>query len=352
MNAADGALNAVDALLAAGGLSHGTRSTQAAAQVKTARPASRPAASAKAKGHAPLLLRVPAWERHPWLVHGFSTRLGGVSTAYAPGSGRGELNLGFTPGDILENILRNREIFLRALVGNASQPRRRPLPALVLLRQIHSGIVYRMDDADVPDVTDAPTETLRAGDGMMTALPDRLLAIQTADCLPVLVVDLRQRVVAAFHAGWRGTAQRIVERGVGRMRAELGSRPADLTACIGPGIGPCCYAVGEDLRSEFASQFAYSDALFREVYDLDPIKEKYPLLFLTARAPGHSNLGPSIHLDLVEANRRQLLDAGVVPGKIHALGMCTACHTGQFFSHRAGQGFTGRMMAAIGTLPS
>jgi YfiH family protein len=352
MDAADEALRAVDALLAAGGLSHGTRSTRPAAQVQAARPASRPAASAKAQGHAPLLLRVPAWERHPWLVHGFSTRLAGVSTAYAQGNGRGEMNLGFTPGDARENVLRNREIFLRALVGDASQPRKRPLPALVLLRQVHSGIVYRTEETDGRNDMDAPTEALRAGDGIMTALPDRLLAIQTADCLPVLVVDLRQRVVAAFHAGWRGTVARIVERGVGRMRAEFGSRPADLTASIGPGIGGCCYAVGEELRSEFASQFAYSEALFHEVYDLDPIKEKYPLLFLTARAPGHSNLGPSIHLDLVEANRRQLLDAGVAPGKIHALEMCTACHTGQFFSHRAEQGFTGRMMAAIGLRPS
>ena len=132
-----------------------------------------------------------------------------------------------------------------------------------------------------------------------------------------------------------------MERGVGRLRAEFGSQPRDLTAAIGPGIGRCCYSVGEEVRMEFTSQFSYADSLFEEVFDLDPIKEKYPMLFLTARAPGHSNLGPSLHLDLVEANRRQLMDAGIAPEKIYALNLCTACDTKRFFSHRAEQGIYG-----------
>lgn len=102
---------------------------------------------------------------------------------------------------------------------------------------------------------------------------------------------------------------------------------------------------------EFASQFVYADTLFEEVFDLDPIKEKYPMLFLTARAPGHSNLGPSLHLDLIEANRRQLMNAGIAPEKIYALNLCTACDTKRFFSYRAEQGFTGRMLSAIGIRP-
>ena len=186
------------------------------------------------------------------------------------------------------------------------------------------------------------------GDGWIATEPGTLLGIQTADCIPVLVVDTRQRIVAAFHAGWRGTLSRIVERGVGRLRAEFGSQPRDLTAAIGPGIGRCCYSVGEEVRMEFTSQFSYADSLFEEVFDLDPIKEKYPMLFLTARAPGHSNLGPSLHLDLVEANRRQLMDAGIAPEKIYALNLCTACDTRRFFSYRAEQGFTGRMVSAVG----
>ena len=290
-----------------------------------------------------MIVRVPAWERYRWLVHGYSTRPGGVSTVYAPGTLAGELNLGFTASDTRENVLRNREIFLNALLGKQEKSGRKDaLPPLVLLRQIHSGIVYRIEKGQ------PAASVLHAGDGMITAKQAILLGILTADCLPVLVADVRQRVVAAFHAGWRGTVARIVERGVGRMRAEFGSKPADLTAAIGPGIGGCCYAIGDEVRSEFDSQFAYSDRLFREVYDLDPIKEKYPMLFLTARAPGHSNLGPSTHLDLAEANRRQLLDAGVSNGEIHTLGLCTACHPKQFFSHRAEQGFAGRMMGVIG----
>jgi hypothetical protein len=182
----------------------------------------------------------------------------------------------------------------------------------------------------------------------MTAEPGLLLAIQTADCIPVLVADRRRRIVAAFHAGWRGTVKRIVENGVGRMRLLYGSRPEDLIAAIGPGVGACCYAVGEELLSEFESQFAYARQLFHEVYSSEPIRIKYPLLFLTQRAPGHSSIGPSLHLDLIEANRRQLLDAGLKPRAIKIVGGCTNCHTELFFSHRASHGRTGRMMAVIG----
>ena len=119
-------------------------------------------------------------------------------------------------------------------------------------------------------------------------------------------------------------------------------------------IGPCCYTVGEEVRHAFESQFAYARELFSDVHDSGPVREKYPLLFLTARAPGHSNIGPQIHLDLWEANRRQLLDAGVPVGCITVIGECTACaglataSGRKYFSHRAENGFTGRMMAVIG----
>jgi YfiH family protein len=182
----------------------------------------------------------------------------------------------------------------------------------------------------------------------MTNVPGLLLGVQTADCIPVLVADPKRRVVAAFHAGWRGTVKRIVESGVGRMRLEYGSRPQDLIAAIGPGIGACCYAVGEEVLSEFESQFSYADILFREVYSTDPVRTKYPMLFLTQRAPGHSPIGPSLHLDLVEANRRQLLAAGLKPRSIQSVGGCTNCQTELFFSHRASKGHAGRMLSVIG----
>ena len=132
------------------------------------------------------------------------------------------------------------------------------------------------------------------------------------------------------------------------MRLEFGSRPKDLIAAIGPGIGACCYAVGEEVRMEFESQFTYASELFSEVYDSNPIKEKYPLLFMTARAPGHSNIGPALHLDLVEANRRQLLDADLKAGNIFIQGDCTSCRTDRYFSHRADHGFTGRSLSVVG----
>jgi hypothetical protein len=175
-----------------------------------------------------------------------------------------------------------------------------------------------------------------------------LLAVQTADCIPVLVADKKRRAVGAFHAGWRGTVKRIVETGVGRMRLEFGSQPEDLVAAIGPGIGACCYAVGEEVLTEFESQFDYASELFYEVFSSDPVKTKYPMLFLTQRAPGHSATGPSLHVDLVEANRRQLLSAGLKPRAIRVVGGCTQCNPELYYSHRGSQGRAGRMMAVIG----
>jgi copper oxidase (laccase) domain-containing protein len=102
------------------------------------------------------------------------------------------------------------------------------------------------------------------------------------------------------------------------------------------------------VRQQFESQFAYADDLFREIKESDPVREKYPLLFLTARAPGHSELPTKIFLDLAEANRRQLIDAGVPPKNISASPLCTACRSDLLFSYRAEKGVTGRMMAVAG----
>jgi YfiH family protein len=175
-----------------------------------------------------------------------------------------------------------------------------------------------------------------------------LLAIQTADCLPIILVDSKRRAVGVFHAGWRGTLKRIVEKGVGEMRRRFGTRPADLRAVIGPGVHGCCYQVGNEVREQFESQFAYAAKLFREVEERDPVREKYPMLFLTARPPGHSELPKKIFLDLVEANRQQLLAAGVPAKSIEASPLCTSCNTDLLFSYRAEKGQTGRMMGAVG----
>jgi YfiH family protein len=332
------ALRAIDAKLLAAGLVPRLRRKTSAAPARfdrtdaeeLTRPVSAPARAANGVEWLP----VPGWNL-PWLCAGFSTRRGGQSRAYCADDAPGELNLGLTADDQRESVLANRRLLAEAVTGSTETP-------LLSLRQFHSSLIV---DASATDATRAQP---RKADGQMTAEPGLLLAIQTADCIPVLVADRRRRIVAAFHAGWRGTVKRIVENGVGRMRLLYGSRPEDLIAAIGPGVGACCYAVGEELLSEFESQFAYARQLFHEVYSSEPIRIKYPLLFLTQRAPGHSSIGPSLHLDLIEANRRQLLDAGLKPRAIKIVGGCTNCHTELFFSHRASHGRTGRMMAVIG----
>jgi YfiH family protein len=276
----------------------------------------------------------------PWLVHGFSTRVAGFSRAY----GNRDLNLGFTKDDSKTAVERNRAAFLQDLGVVASRhrgskPERTSGWPLITLRQIHSDIIHRVDSI--------PGEPL-FGDGMITATPGLLLAIQTADCLPVILVDAKSHALGVFHAGWRGTVRRIVEKGVGEMHRCFGTRPRDLKAAIGPGIQGCCYEVGEEVRTKFESQFEYGSELFREVKESDPVREKYPLLFLTARAPGHSVLPKKIFLDLVEANRQQLLAAGLAKKNIESSPLCTNCHPEMLFSYRAEKGKTGRMMGVAG----
>jgi len=278
------------------------------------------------------VLRSETLSQLRWLVHGFSTRQGGVSTCY----GGKSLNLGLTSHDTHENVGRNRELFEKAIGATNCDGSLLPL---VQIRQIHSGTVHRIDS-----VPPHPP----AGDGMITSAPGLLLAIKTADCVPVLAADVPRKVVGVFHAGWRGTIARIVEKGVGEMRGHFGSDPRDLRVAIGPCIRKCCYRVGEEVRAEFESQFAYAQELFEEVFDSNAVHVKYPLLFQNQRAPGHGNMGPEIHLDLVAANRRQLEDAGLSPSQIDVVGGCTACDTRSYFSHRAEFGKTGRMMAVIG----
>ena len=341
-------LQEIDGIFASAGLVRNRRATPAGITARLRNARKDVASKEELTGAAPVmtrfengveLLQIPAWlrarELKGWLWHGFSTRRGGVSRTYCAEDAAGELNLGFTASDRREDIEQNRRLLAEAVTGSAQTP-------ILALRQFHSNLVVVSEKRDVN--RPAP----RKADGVISAVPGVLVAIQTADCIPVLVADRRKRVVAAFHAGWRGTVKRIVELGVGRMRLEFGCKPEDLVAAIGPGAAQCCYAVGEELLSEFESQFTYARELFREVFDSDPVRTKYPMLFLTQRAPGHSPIGPQLHLDLVEANRRQLLDAGVKASAISSTGGCTNCHTDLFFSHRASSGHAGRMMSVIG----
>jgi len=338
------AIGKVDELLASVGLGHGRRKTLGGTWADGERVGKRLISGTlrgkKAASPGRIeVVRAAGWEKYGWLRHGFSTRMGGVSGIYGDRS----LNLGWTKEDEAANVLENRRRFLAAVAGAPTR--------LVGLRQFHSGMIRVVERGDTELQTAEGRPVLR-GDGLMTDVPGVMLGVGVADCVPVLVADVKRRAVAAFHAGWRGTLARIVERGIGTMRLRYGSRPEDLVAVVGPSLGGCCYSVGEEVRFEFESQFAYAPELFSEVYDSDPVREKYPLLFLTARAPGHSNIGPQIHLDLWKANRRQLLDAGLKAKRITVVGECTACtRVGErlkYFSHRGESGFAGRMTGVVG----
>ncbi|SEB55797.1 peptidoglycan editing factor PgeF [Terriglobus roseus] len=257
---------------------------------------------------------VSAFSAQEALAHGFSTRIGGLSQCYRPG----DLNLGFTKDDEPASVAENRRRFVQTLGAEDFQ-------RFGLLRQIHSPdlVVLASEEEGAQDFTQPATG---CGDALMTDVPGMLLTVQVADCIPVLLFAPKKRAVAAVHAGWRGTAARIAQSTATAMQRLYGSDPADIIAAIGPGIGPESYAVSEDLRTEFATAFAYSEELF-QVRDAQ------------------------LFLDLWEANQRQLLEAGLERANIHVLGLDTATSTGRFFSHRAEKGFTGRMMAAIGLRP-
>lgn len=274
------------------------------------------------------VLQAPSLEKLAWLAHGFSTRAGGTSVL----GNEHVLSLGFTEWDTRENVLANREKLLVALSAE-------DMP-LATLRQIHSDVIH---------VLDAVPQTAPKGDAAITRAPGVLLAVQTADCIPILLVDTKRRAVAAIHAGWRGTLQRIAAKTLGRMRLEFGTRPGEVLAALGPGIGRCCYHVGIEVVTAFHAQFARAREWFDGPFDL--LVNDYtpnPLQWLNRMPPGHQPPPPTAQLDLIAANRWQLEDAGVKPRSISVSGLCTACRPDLLFSHRAQHGKTGRMMAVIG----
>ena len=152
---------------------------------------------------------------------------------------------------------------------------------------------------------------LGEGDALLENLPGSVVAVKTADCIPVLLVDERSRAVAAVHAGWRGTAARIASGAVASMAERFGTRPEDLHAAIGPGIGKCCYEVGPEVAVQFGGQ-------------------------------GRG------HIDLADANRRQLEESGVTPHRIYASNLCTMCRGEEFDSFRRDQKAAGRMYSFAG----
>jgi polyphenol oxidase len=191
-----------------------------------------------------------------------------------------------------------------------------------------------------------------SGDALVTDRHDVLLSVRTADCLPVLLADVRLRVIGAVHAGWRGALARVIEKTVGELRRIFGSAPEDLVAALGPAIGRCCYEVGDEVVDAFRARFIQSDSFFcRRPHDADAnySRSRYALLFHTQAPPGHRRERDHLHLDLAAVAHAQLTAAGLKPSAIHNSGYCTACRADLFFSFRREGAQAGRMMAVIGT---
>jgi YfiH family protein len=270
------------------------------------------------------VLQVPAFTKLPWLVHGFSTRPGGVSDV----GGEKVLNLGAVEWDTRENVEENKHRF-QAVLGAADD-------TLLSLHQIHSDVVRCFDSV--------PAKQCK-GDASVTKQPGLLLGVRTADCAPVLVVDPKKRVVAAIHAGWRGTLARIVTKTIGQMQMEFGCRPQDLLAAIGPTIGGCCYEVGTEVGAAFAAKFANASDFFDELRTGD---EPNPLQWLNMMPPGHQPPPNKVLLDLKKANRAQLVEAGVREENVFVTELCTSCDVDRLFSYRKEGAASGRLMGVIG----
>ncbi|HEV1284712.1 MAG TPA: peptidoglycan editing factor PgeF [Bryobacteraceae bacterium] len=171
---------------------------------------------------------------------------------------------------------------------------------LATLKQIHSNLVL---------VAESPGPC-GEGDALVTNRPGLAVSVRTADCYPIFLADARNRAVAAIHAGWRGTAAHIVQITLEKMKTEFGTSPADVHAAIGPGIGVCCYEIGEEVARQFGFECR-------------------------------------THLDLAFENRKQLEAAGVAPQNIEALGVCTFCDAERFFSYRREKEKAGRMTSFV-----
>jgi YfiH family protein len=246
-------------------------------------------------------------------VNGFSTRLGGVSEMP-----HNALSLAGFNDDKAENILENRRRFLKLFPGSW---------ALAGCWQVH-GTELRVvhDKAEAKPAENERGDTIYC-DAIVSDATGVLAGVKTADCVPLLLADPNTRAFAAVHAGWRGTLAGVGVVAVKRLVQEYGTDPKDLRVAIGASAGPCCYEVGAEVIDAFTSRFPDGDKLF------------------TATRPGHARV------DLLQSNRNQLIEAGVLSERIHTAPLCTMCRTDLFFSYRQEKraaGKTGRLMAVIG----
>jgi YfiH family protein len=172
-------------------------------------------------------------------------------------------------------------------------------------------------------IVEDPPDKAPVCDGIFTRREDVALVVQTADCVPILMWDPDQNVVAAVHAGWRGTLGRIAGKAADMFRSCFSSRSESISVTLGPAIGPCCYEVGSEVVDAYTRQLTSVDGLF--------------------------STGPRgrQHLDVIEANRRQLVASGISEERIFSTGMCTSCNNGFLYSYRREGKGTGRLYGAI-----
>ncbi len=234
--------------------------------------------------------------------HALFTRRGGVSP-----DPWGSLNVGGTVGDDLERVQQNRMLSFRAM-GCAPE-------SIFDVWQVHSADVVC---AQAPRPAD---ESYRQADIILTDQPDVTLFMRFADCVPILLHDPRRGVIGLAHAGWMGTLRDVAPAAVEAMKNNYGSNPADVVAGLGPSIGPDHYEIGADVILQVMQKYADEADRFLKSH--------------------HGK----IHFNLWETNRLSLERAGVA--QIEVCGICTACHTEDWFSHRAEKGRTGRFGALI-----
>lgn len=237
---------------------------------------------------------------------GFTTRHEGVSRAPY-----NSLNLGMNTNDQQFNVEGNRSLLARAF-GITQE-------ALVTVRQVHGSDIL---------VIDQPNEEFShflslESDAIITNQPNVMIGVCVADCVPILLCDPVKRVVAAVHAGWQGTAAKLVAKTVAGMKAEFDCKPREIRAAIGPSIGPCCYEVDTPVQQAFLQAGIAWDSYARV------------------------NTDGKWQLDLAATNRDLLMQAGIPDSSIQNSEMCVCCHRELFFSYRRDDGETGRQIGFI-----
>lgn len=257
-------------------------------------------------------LTYPAFEKLPGFVHGFSTRLGGVSEGIYS-----SMNLSFTRGDKEEAV---RENYRRISSALGFEPE-----DIVTSDQTHTANVRVIMEDDRGNGITRP-RPYKDVDGMVTNVPGLVLATFYADCVPLYFIDPVHRAIGLAHSGWRGTAAGIGQETVKRMQENYGSCPEDIYGAIGPSICQECYEVSEDVILEFQKKFS---------------KEIWPSLF-------YKKENGKYQLNLWEANRQIFLHSGILPEHISMPGICTCCNPEFLFSHRASKGKRGNLAAFLG----